>query len=1804
MFGSIGSAGIVRDLGLPDLKIEGANNSGALAGTNAGTVIGSYATGEIEGNSRVGGLIGESQNGVVMNSRANVLIRASENDIGGLVGRNTGAAAVIINSYASGAISGVDWLGGLSGANDGKIINSYASGAISGSGATIGGLAGSNSRGSSEVINSYATGTVSWSGTSGADRIGNLLGFVANNAKVINSYAIGTVTGATDATIGAFIGRHEGSAGDIARDVSHSYWNSETTEQSRSSGGRGQTTAQLQMPTTASGIYANWSVNNWDFGSSSQYPVLKYAPNPDSSGVPTCDGNGLPDCGDLITPQLRYGLSMLTLAGDDQLSPPFRAEIEYRGLAISTDTAIRLIPTALDANAEITIYRDDGETESQIGSAFASGTPSREIILDQDRINIIVIEIDPSDAGAPTVRYSLYLRYKALHMIDSLEDLYNIRNNLDDAYRLTRNLDFADDASYDDAAANKAAYTVDDFNSASDTGWMPIPNFSGNFNGNGYTITNLQINRAADSQSLFGSIGSDGIVRDLGLSDLKIEGANNSSALAGTNAGTVISSYAVGEIDGNNKVGGLIGESQNGVVMNSRANVLIRASGNDIGGLVGRNTGAAAVIINSHASGAISGVSWVGGLTGRNDGKIINSYATGTVSGSGQTIGGLAGSNSMGSSEVRNSYATGAVQIPTSADRTGSLLGFVENNAKVINSYAIGTVTSISSAFIGALIGRHAGNISDIARDVTNSYWNSETVGQSRSSGGSGQTTAQLQMPTSATGIYANWSVNNWDFGSAMQYPVLKYAPNPNSSGVLTCDGIGLPDCGTLISPQIRYRLIALTLAGEDRLFPPFRAEIEYRGLVISTDTAIRLIPTASDANAEITIYRDDGETESQIGNAFASGTPSSEIILDQDRINIIVIEIDPSDAGIPTVRHSLHLRYEALQMIDSLEDLYNIRNKLDGGYSLTRNLDFADDTSYADATANKAAYTVDDFDDDSDSGWEPIGSFIGNFNGNGYTISNLQINRNANNQSLFGSIGSSGIVRDLGLPDLKIEGANNSGALAGTNAGTVIGSYAVGEIDGNNKVGGLIGESQNGVVMNSRANVLIRASGNDIGGLVGRNTGAAAVIINSYASGAISGAGWVGGLTGTNDSKIISSYAIGNVAGRSRAIGGLVGSNSRASSEIINSYATGTVQISSSALRTGSFLGEMSNNAKVINSYAIGNVTGATGATIGALIGRHPGNANNIARDVTNSYWNSETAGQSRSAGGSGRTTVQLQMPTTATGIYANWSVNNWDFGSAMQYPVLKYAPNPNSSGVPTCDGNGLPDCGDLITPQLRYGLSMLTLAGDDQLSPPFRAEIEYRGLVISTDTAIRLIPTALDANAEIIIYRDDGETESQIGNAFASGTPSREIILDGINIIVIEIDPSDAGIPTVRYTLHLRYLKPTIDSLEDLYNIRNNLDGEYSLTRNLDFADDASYADSAANKAAYTVDDFNSASDTGWVPIPNFSGTFNGNGYTISNLQINRIANNQGLFGSIGSGGTVRDLGLLNLKIESFGGNDFIVGTGALAGTNFGTVIGSYAAGEISGTFRVGGLIGESRGLVVNSHANVLIRSSEDDSGGLVGRNTGMIINSHASGAISGGSWSGGLVGRNTGRVINSYATGNVTSNGGRVGGLVGENAASSSEIRNSYATGIVQSTFGVVGAAIRFGGLVGEMANNSRVINSYAIGTVVDNDANFVGALIGNHLGNASNIARDVSHSYWNSETAGQPVSAGGSGQTTAQLQSPTTATGIYANWSVNNWDFGSPLQYPVLKYAQNPGGGSRGLAMATACPIAAHRYQEQP
>ena len=361
------------------------------------------------------------------------------------------------------------------------------------------------------------------------------------------------------------------------------------------------------------------------------------------------------------------------------------------------------------------------------------------------------------------------------------------------------------------------------------------------------------------------------------------------------------------------------------------------------------------------------------------------------------------------------------------------------------------------------------------------------------------------------------------------------------------------------------------------------------------------------------------------------------------------------------------------------------------------------------------------------------------------------------------------------------------------------------------------------------------------------------------------------------------------------------------------------------------------------------------------------------------------------------------------------------------------------------------------------------------------------------------------------------------------------------------------------------------------------------YELINDLDFDTDGDGATYTATSTGAVVGDSGDAyynAGQGWDPFyPRFEAIFDGNGNTISNLFINRVNNvgdGVGLFRSIGQcpggvcRGEVKNLGLLNVKVIASG-----VHVGTLAGVLFGgAVTGCYADGGSvynkegipSSPFDfvsyAGGLIGSvgRRGTITGSYADVTVTYAGRETGsagGLVGLNSnGTVTASYATGDVrSSGGISGGLVGHNTWTVTASYATGDVRSNGGISSGLAEGNILSP-----------IQSILASNGGGIS-GGLVG--LNEGTITASYATGSVYARPGS-AGSLVG--FGESSPITA----SYGIAGTPGAATiigsigSIGGTGKTMVELQSPTTSTGIYANWSASQWDFGTNREYPAVKH----------------------------
>ncbi|MEP1151296.1 MAG: BspA family leucine-rich repeat surface protein [Balneola sp.] len=312
----------------------------------------------------------------------------------------------------------------------------------------------------------------------------------------------------------------------------------------------------------------------------------------------------------------------------------------------------------------------------------------------------------------------------------------------------------------------------------SGAGFVPIGGdspFTGNFDGQGFVITGLTIDRPTeDYVGLFAVIGNGGSVSNIGLAQLSVTGGANTGGLAGESNGSISGSYVSGSVEGSTPVGGL-------VALNN------------------------ANITSSYSAGTVAGTQDVGGLVGLHSlGTISKSYSTSDVTGSANNVGGLIG---FAYDNVENSFATGSVSGDTNV---GGFAGNY-NSGTVNNSFSAGSVTG--STNVGGFIGQK-----NSFAAASNSFWDTEASGQASATGiGSttgitGKTTAEMQTESTYTGwdFTDTWAI---DAGENSGYPIqqdyIEEAVNSSPTGSVTISGTAQED-ETLTASN--------TLADEDGL--------------------------------------------------------------------------------------------------------------------------------------------------------------------------------------------------------------------------------------------------------------------------------------------------------------------------------------------------------------------------------------------------------------------------------------------------------------------------------------------------------------------------------------------------------------------------------------------------------------------------------------------------------------------------------------------------------------------------------------------------------------------------------------------------------------------------------------------------------------------------------------------------------------------------------------------------------------------------------------------------------------------------
>jgi len=182
---------------------------------------------------------------------------------------------------------------------------------------------------------------------------------------------------------------------------------------------------------------------------------------------------------------------------------------------------------------------------------------------------------------------------------------------------------------------------------------------------------------------------------------------------------------------------------------------------------------------------------------------------------------------------------------------------------------------------------------------------------------------------------------------------------------------------------------------------------------------------------------------------------------------------------------------------------------------------------------------------------------FVGKIDGYGHVLRNGQIEApDTYDVGLIGYLGSGGILCNLGVELLSVEGKQYTGILAGVNWGTITSCYAKGMVQGDYGIGGLVGLNCNGTVTSCYAMGTVNGGteGVYIGGLVGLNQNG--TVTKCYAAGPVTGGSYVGGFAGANGGGTIQScYWDKEVSGQLTSGGG----EGRTTNDMTYPYASGT---------------------------------------------------------------------------------------------------------------------------------------------------------------------------------------------------------------------------------------------------------------------------------------------------------------------------------------------------------------------------------------------------------------------------------------------------------------------------------------------------------------------------------------------------------------------------------------------------------------------------------------------------------------------
>lgn len=734
--------------------------------------------------------------------------------------------------------------------------------------------------------------------------------------------------------------------------------------------------------------------------------------------------------------------------------------------------------------------------------------------------------------------------------------------------------------------------------------------FTGTFDGRGNRIIGLKVENANGNAGIFDTIGTNGVVKDVNIYSGTFTGSKNAGAVAGVNNGriegivtfgntvtsngnTLTSKGNAGGIVGVNNSGNFsknetTGSTNDGVLtggiydVESTGSVIAGSSSAVAGGLVGKNDGGLANSFSDSAVTVATGVKLdkdttaLGGVVGINNGNVQYVDSLGVTNGgatNSSNIGGIIGTNNG------NMYSGYNESIVSGADNVGGVIG--ENEGKYENDkWNGGTVANVVNATgvtgtgnnVGGLVGVNSGSVTNGRNNGT--ITGVKYVGGMVGSNTQGATLKNLVNDSSAAitgeqyvGGIAGDNAGTITTGNEETDETVNLINRGTITGQQYVGGVAGRNSGTITNANNDVELNVKDSTADAEFFGGIAGENTKDGIIKNaTNTA--------DVNADGATYvggivgKNDGTLENMAGN---SGNVTGE------------------------------------NYVGGVAGL-NTNNKPLNGVE-------ASNTGTVFATAGGAGgiFAVNNANI-TNSKLTNNGTVIGN-SGNG-TGGIFGVNT--------GNISTSSLINEV---DGQVIGTNNVGGLIGKNTGTITGgrddadSYYKYQIYNN----GVINVGTYGDTNNDGDYEFTAGTGSNIGGLIGNNADETAMggkkgsLTAGYNTGAINASGStnVGGIAGSNSGiidQVFNTIMVADGAldlnGNKQSVavtgginvGGLVGDN-QANGEITNAYNTSNVVATNQDGIVGNIVGTNSGTVQYVYGVADKLICNGNAAEFGYVI-------------------------------------------------------------------------------------------------------------------------------------------------------------------------------------------------------------------------------------------------------------------------------------------------------------------------------------------------------------------------------------------------------------------------------------------------------------------------------------------------------------------------------------------------------------------------------------------------------------------------